>query len=237
MKLFWIITIIVILCIGMAFIVIKQPSNELKIVIVVSFMVFIGVLITLKFLKGSGVQYQQNIILVIGFAITIISWFVNGYINNENEKKKNDLSIKQSILQSKRDLKIKFLLDAFFRLENSDRRDTVPPGYQINPYDQIYLKYAETALTSIQLLAGDTTIRLANKYVHANGKDHFNELLKMLRNELRKELELSDLPDTEEFNPTEFRTYRKLNSPGILTPQQQYDLTIKLNEFQRELIK
>ena len=216
-----------------AFCFLKQ---EIRPIVVVFFLVVIGFIIAKHFLKKDE-EYQKNLILLGGIGITIISWFVTGYINNENEKNRNQFSITQSILQSKRDIKVKFLLDAYFRLENNDHRDTVPKGNKNLIYDYVYMKYAESALTSIQLVGSDTTIRLANQYILSGGKAHFSELLLSLRNELRKEVELSKLPLTQEYTPTVFRVYRKTTAPNDLTLEQQYQLIIKLNEFDRGLIK
>jgi len=189
----------------------------------------------LKCVLKQDAEYTKNLLLAGGFGITILSWFVVGYINNENEKKRNQLSINQSILESKRDLRVRFLLDAYFRLENAGHRDVDRPGIQPLKYDYIYQRYAESALTSIQLLANDNTVKLANAYTLSGGKDHYDKLLIMLRNELREELELEPLPKTKDYHPTTFRAYRKLDAPNELTPEQQFELIIKLSEFSRQL--
>jgi len=211
-------------------------EQALKPIIVIVFFVVVGFLIVKFFLKKDK-EYQKNLILLGGIGITVISWFVNGYINNQNEKNRNQLSTSQSILQSKRDLKIKVLMDAYFRLENSDYRDTAPRGNKTLLYDYIYKKYSESALTAIQLLGGDSTVKIANLYILSGGKQHFSDLLIMLRNELRTELALQELPSNSEYTPTEFRVFRKNGAPNDLTPEQQFQLIIKLNEFDRQLVK
>jgi D-alanyl-lipoteichoic acid acyltransferase DltB (MBOAT superfamily) len=195
---------------------IRYSEKELKPPLLAFLIVVICFCIVLSLLQKDA-EYQKNLILLGGIGITIISWFVNGYINNENEKNRNQLSISQSILQSKRDLKVKFLLDAYFRLENADMRDITPQGHQPNLYDYIYLKYTESALTSIQLLAKDSTVKLANLYLLSGGKGHYSELLIMLRDELRQELNLESLPATKEYHPSSYRTYRKIGAPNSLT--------------------
>jgi hypothetical protein len=201
-------------------------DRDLRPLAVVSTLIIIAIIISIGFLKKDQ-EYPKNIILIIGIGITIISWFVNGAINND-----------ASILQSKRNLRIKFLLDAYFRLENADYRDTPPKGNKTFLYDYVYMKYAESALTSIQLLGDSPTIRLANQYILDAGRSHFRDLLLALRDDLRKELNLQELPDdNKDFIPTVYRAYRKIDAPDDLTPEQQYQLIIKLNEFDRDLIK
>jgi len=213
-------------------------KQELKPVAIIIFIVIVGFIWVKDAIKMSNNdEYQKALILLGGVGVTIIGWFLTGYFNNENEKVRNRLSIEQSIGQAKRDLRVKFLLDAYFRLENADFRDSTPEGQQPNRFDYIYLKYAESALTSIQLVGSDTLVQLANAYILSGGKQHFDELLKLLRDELRSELNLSKLPNTNDFKPSIYRTYRKLNAPDQLTPEQQMQLTTRLSEFQRELLK
>lgn len=203
-------------------------------IIVTSFVLCI--LILLRYYLPKDDDYFKNLILASGIAATIVSWFIVGYLNNENEKKRNLLEFERTTSQSKRDLKVKFLIDAYFRLQNSDFRDTVPNGYEPNKYDQIYLKYAESALTSVQLLANDSTVRLANLHILSNGA-HFDQLLVSLRDELREELDLRALPNSRDYAPTVFRSLRRLDAPNALTPEQQFQLTVKLSEFDRDLLK
>ena len=117
----------------------------------------------------------------------------------------------------------------------SHHRDP-PEGSKAFAYDYIYNKYLESALTSIQLLANDSTVKLANSFALSGGKEHFSDLLISLRDELRNELNLMELPKTNEYIPTVYRTFRTTNAPHDLTSQQQYELIIKLNEFDRQLI-
>jgi hypothetical protein len=230
----WIIAIAsVIVCSIICFIIFPV---ELRPILLVTTLVLCILLLLLSFLPHDA-DYFKNIILASGIAATIVSWFIIGYINNENEKKRNLLEFERSTNQSKRDLKVRFLIDAYFRLENSDFRDTFPNGVERNMYDQVYLKYAESALTSVQLLGSDSTIRLANLYILSGGKDHFRELLESLRNELRKELALKALPNLKEYIPSVYRSYRKLGAPNKLTPEQEFQITLKLSEFERDLLK
>jgi hypothetical protein len=212
-------------------------SNKEIIPPIIAIVLIIIAFFVLRSNLKQGPDYEKNLILAGGFGITILSWFVVGYINNENEKKRNKLSINQSTIEAKRDLKVRFLLDAYFRLENMGMRDTSPPGNKVLIYDYIYLKYAESALTAIQLLGDETTVKLAMQFINSHAKEHFSDLLVMLRDELRKELDLTELPKTDDYIPATFRTYRTIDAPNDLTPEQQYQLILNLNEFQRGLIK
>lgn len=204
---------------------------------IIAFIIIATSFLILKYNLKVDADYDKNLLLAGGFGITILSWFVVGYINNENEKKRNRLNINQSILESKRNLRVKFLLDAYFRLENSDHRDMDYPNVQKWKYDYIYRKYAESALTSIQLLGDEDTVKLAVAYTLSGGNQHYDELLKILRSDLRKELDLKQLPNTKDYHPSTFRNYRTLGAPDELTPEQQLDIAIRLSEFSRELVK
>lgn len=231
----WIFTTTFIVIVAIIFYLIELPVGITPILLALIIAVFIFILL-FKLLPKDN-DYFRNLILASGILVTIVSWFIVGYLNNENEKKRNELEFKRSTSQSKRDLKVKFLIDAYFRLENSDYRDTFPNNHQRNMYDYVYLKYAESALTSVQLLGSESTVKLANIYIMSGGKEHFRELLESLRDELRGELELPVLPKTDDYIPSVYRIFRKLDAPNKLTPDQQFQLTMKLSEYDRDLIK
>ncbi|MEO6135410.1 MAG: hypothetical protein ABIP35_09670 [Ginsengibacter sp.] len=213
-----------------------KVGYEIRSLVIITVIV-VDILLLLFILLPENDDYSKNLIVAVGISVTILSWFVTGYLNHENEKKRSLLDFERSTSQSKRDLKVKFLIDAYFRLENSDFRDSAPDGNQKIMYDQVYLKYSESALTSIQLLGTDSTVKLANLFILSGGKKHFNELLKSLRNELRNELALQPLPNVKEYDPTVSRTYRKIGAPNELTPDQQFQLTLKLCEYGKSLLE
>ncbi|GAA4092455.1 hypothetical protein [Mucilaginibacter panaciglaebae] len=194
---------------------------------IISAIVIVAIILVVVFTKliKKDADYQKNLILAVGFGLTIISWFITGYMNNV-----------QSVNESKRSLKVKLLLDAYIRLENSDHRDIDRKGLQHNKYDYVYLNYAESAVNSIQLMGDEKLIALTNKFTMSGGKENFNELLIELRNELRKELNLSKLPDSSQYSPTVYRMYRN-EKMDTLTDEQRLNLIIRLSEYDKELLK
>lgn len=188
--------------------------------VIIIFLIFALASVISLFIKKDS-DRQKNILLIFGLAATISSWFATSYLNNN-----------QSTNEAKRELKVKILLDAYTRLSNSNYRDTTPIGHKRNKYGFIYDRYSESALTSIQLLANDETVLLANKFILSNGKSEYLNLLNSLRNELRDELNINKLPNDLLYDPSLFRTYRKTNHLDSLTNQQEFDLVLKLNEAQ-----
>jgi hypothetical protein len=166
-------------------------------------------------------EYHRNLLLGLGLVVTVLGWSVNEYINN-----------RQAVLQKQRDLKVKLLLDAYFRLEGSDNRD-----YETSSDAYIYQKYSESAIQAIQLLGDERAIELAREYAASNGKEHYNELLEELRREIRKELNLSSIPITGDFNPAELRIRRNGPFHDTITSAEQIQLITKLNDINRDLLK
>jgi len=206
-------------------------DKEVRPVIIVAVIVSCCLLM-LKSNLPKNDEYEKNLILATGFGITIISWFMVGYINNKNEIKRNDLANAKSILETKRSLRIKFLLDAYFRLENMEQRN-----YESLTDYFIYMKYGESALTSIQLLGEQEVVKLSNNFILSNGQKYFQELLIQLRADLRKELMLADLPNTPDFAPVMFRFKKNPDVSFDLTAEQKLQLTIKLNELNLSMVK
>lgn len=190
------------------------------------------ILSALFLLLKKDVEFPKNMILATGFGVTIISWFVTGYINNENEINRNRLAIEQSTLQKKRELKTKFLIDAFFKLQNYDNR-----VYESHADAYIYGKFSENSLSEIQLLGDTDLVKTARNFALANGKSYFSDLLIQLRNDLRNELGVSSLPLTDDFAPFNYRVSTKSAVYDTLTSKDQLDLIIKLNQLNQEFIK
>jgi hypothetical protein len=84
--------------------------DELRSIIISCCIIFLILWFLFQYLKRNN-EFEKNMILAVGFGLTIISWFVTGYLNNQNEIKRNRLNIEQGVLQKKRDLRTKFLLN------------------------------------------------------------------------------------------------------------------------------
>lgn len=197
-----------------------NTGRDYAAIIIITTLVFLGLWNLFQLLERNE-QFGKNMILAAGFGITVISWFVAGYINNE-----------QSILQKKREIKVKFLIDAFFKLQNYDNRDkeTIADGY-------IYNKFAENSLNEIQLLGDEEVVKLGKIFALSGGKDGFQPLLIQLRDDLRKELGVSPLPGTDYLSPYQFRIFEMFPVKDTLTSQEQIDLIIRLNEANQNIIK
>jgi hypothetical protein len=207
--------------------------DELRSIIISSCIIFLILWFLFQYLERNN-EFEKNMILAVGFGLTIISWFVTGYLNNQNEIKRNRLNIEQGVLQKKRDLRTKFLLNAYLRLDNFDNRYS-----ETDADNYIYRKYAESALTSIQLLGDSELVKLTHNWImNSNDSISFNKLLRQLRNDLRQELAISKLPDNDtSYNTVTFRIYRNWLLKDTLTSEQEIQLIIKLNEINQDLVK
>jgi hypothetical protein len=175
--------------------------------------------VNFKYLNRNN-QGVNNLVLAVGFTITIIGWFVNSYIENKLDTEK-----------TKKELRVKYLLNAYYRIENAANRYN--GEYHESDIDSyIFGKYSESALGGISLLADTQTIRLANEYILDNkGIRNSHELLTSLRNELRNELDLMPVPNNSVYNLNSFRIFRKNPMNDSMTSEQQIDFIIKLNEL------
>jgi len=199
-----------------------SPMN-LKVILIVSIFVAISLIWIYRQLPKNQ-EFGKNMILAAGFGITIISWFVSGYINNQ-----------QSVLQKKRELKVRMLTDAFFKLQNiNDREGTESP---VNAY--IYYKYSEDALAEIQLLGDLKLIKLAQTFAETKDTGVYNNILIQLRNDLRNELGVPKLSDAELLRPFTFRVLRdrRLKTQDSLTSEDEINLIIRINEEHKDLFK
>lgn len=170
-----------------------------------------------------------NIILAVGIAVTVISWFVTGYLNN-----------RQSVLQRKREIKVRMLTDAYFKLQNLKDREAYESP--VNAY--IYYKYSEEALDEIQLIGDNELVgdaELFTKSLPQGGtafQTPLNNLLIKLRNDLRRELNVESINDPA-LNPFQLRVKRnaRLSTQDSLTSQEEINLIIRLNEDHKDLFK
>jgi hypothetical protein len=174
--------------------------------------------------------YQKNLIQAAGFGLIAISWFVTGYLNNQ-----------QSVLQKKRDLKVRMLTDAFFKLQNLNNREASESP--VNAY--IYYKYSENALAEIQLIGNRELVEAAKEFVDAMRKgdsfyiEPYNNLLIELRNELRTELDVPSINNLDSLNPYVLRVNRstRVRTIDSLSSEDEINLIIRLNEEHKDLFK
>ena len=198
----------------------RKMPKEFSAIIITTSLVLIGIWIIGRSLPKE--DFAKNMILAAGFGLTAISWFVSGYINNQ-----------QSVLQKKRKLKVRMLTDAFFKLQNIYSREGNET--QVNAY--IYYKYSENALNEIQLIGDPKLVKLASVFGLSNGARGYEDLLVELRNDLRKELGVSSIPNDEDLKPFSFRANRKLITQDTLTSEEEINLIMKLNEEHKDLFK
>ncbi|MDO5638237.1 MAG: hypothetical protein Q4G28_00010 [Neisseria sp.] len=105
-----------------------------------------------------------------------IGWIVVHQLNIHRDRKN-----KQA------DLRLQFLLEAYRRLEFSANRDIVS--------SEEFMRNHESAIADIQLLGNSEQISAILKYInnHArNGSADISNVLELLRQELREELNLSN---------------------------------------------
>ena len=98
----------------------------------------------------------------------------------------DSLAAKRDRANKRRDLRTEYLISAFRKLANASERHH-KPGSQ-------YLADIETAMADIQLFGRDSQIEKANETMDKlqQGENGLvNELLRDLRNDLRKEMDLS----------------------------------------------
>ncbi len=121
--------------------------------------------------------------LVIQCILTVIGWIVV-YI----------LALRQNTQIKKKEVTIKFLVQAWERLEKASNRQ-----------DNSYNTDIETAIADIQLFGTKRQIELAQQFAEEIARDKESstlELLILLREDLRKELRLEKVP--RKFNSLRF---------------------------------
>lgn len=118
--------------------------------------------------------------LVIQCILTVIGWIVV-YI----------LALRQNTQIKKKEVTIKFLVQAWERLEKASNRQ-----------DNSYNTDIETAIADIQLFGTKRQIELAQQFakeIARNKESSTLELLILLREDLRKELRLEKVPRKFKF--------------------------------------
>ena len=118
---------------------------------------------------------MNNNLIIIQCILTVIGWIVV-YI----------LALRQNTQIKKKEVTIKFLIQAWKMLEKASNRK-----------DNRYNTEIETAIADIQLFGTKRQIELAQRFaeeIARNKESSILELLVLLREDLRKELKLEDVP-------------------------------------------
>lgn len=125
-------------------------------------------------LGGHGFSPMLNLIaLVLAPLVAVIGWFVAHQFNVHRDR-----------LNKRHDLRIQYLLEAYRRLESAANRDD-------KTEDQAAA--FESAVADIQLLGTPQKIETTLKYLReqaSSGGAEINQLLRLLRDDLREELGL-----------------------------------------------
>lgn len=195
-------------------------------------------IIASRFLKKDS-DYQKNLLIAAGFAVTIIGWFASSYFNNKNELQKSELAIRTQIENQKRDLKIRYLIDAYFRISNMASRDSETVFNQ-----HVFRRASEQAITTVQLFGDSILVRAVNDFVRLdltkktgiygdNDTLPVNDLLGALRDGLRAELGLSELSTAQKASIVFQRWWLKSSfrkeHPELT--EKEIELTIKSMDY------
>lgn len=119
----------------------------------------------------------MQISLAITVALAIVGWYAVHRLsmNRDQENKRHDM-------------RIRYLLEAYRRLENAANRPDLSD----------YARDVESALADIQLLGSQKQVQLAHEFAVSMAKDStalLDPLVTDIRAELRRELRLTTLPE------------------------------------------
>jgi hypothetical protein len=112
------------------------------------------------------------ITLLIPTLVAVVSWFAGNW-----------LAVRRDRANKRRDLRVKYLVDAYRRLEAASHRPLLPP----------YSLDIESAVADIQLFGRPDQVNAAQKFAQEMAQQHkasLDDLLSSLRNDLRDELQL-----------------------------------------------
>jgi hypothetical protein len=167
-------------------------------------------------------NYWRDFGIIATLLFTLFGWFVNSFLNNQRD-----------IANKRTELKIKYLLNAYYRFENAYNRMSETSKGRAAWF--VFKKYQESAIGAVAVLSDQATVDEVNSWLlNVRRVDQFDStanVILALRREIRKELGLAPIPDDKLNIPYTMRVNdSKLWTLDSLTPQQQYDLMIKLNE-------
>ena len=139
-------------------------------------LIWIAILI-IAFIVGYKKSPKDFTVLALTAIVAISGWFIVHQLGNERNR-----------INKHRDIRIEYLISAYRRLANSSQRH--PKG------GSPYFRDMESAIADIQLFGTQSQIDQVYTFLKefkATGKGPLDDLLNNLRNDLRKELSLSEI--------------------------------------------
>lgn len=128
--------------------------------------------------------------LLVTSLITVVSWSAIHFLSKQRD-----------VLNKKKEIRIRYLIDAFRRLESASNKKVA-----IN-------KDLESVMADIQLFGSKKQIKLAQKFISEMAENQNSstlELLESLRDDLREELMLDKVSDKFLFLRIENRIVERL---------------------------
>lgn len=123
-------------------------------------------------------EFKDVVALIASVSIAVLGWVVAHWLSTQRE-----------VEQKKREFRVRFLREAYLKIANLCDRGEFPRD----------IADLQDALNDIQLFGEETQIKLVGEIVSTlNDKNtaDFNELLKQLRNEIRRHIGLNSLDST-----------------------------------------
>lgn len=120
-------------------------------------------------------DFKLSLSLIIPGLVTVFGWYAL-----------NRLSANRDKANKKKDMKVKYLIEAWRKLENASNRKNYNPNE------------LESAIADIHLFGNLKQIKLAKDFANefaSNKKANIDKLLEELRNDLRTELNLEKIDD------------------------------------------
>ena len=111
--------------------------------------------------------------------ITIIGWFIAHQLSSERNR-----------INKHRDIRLEYLISAYLSLADASLRPPAP--------NSPYFQKMESAIADIQLFGSESQIEQVKAFLQeydTKGKGSLDPLMNSLRNDLRKELKLSQIKE------------------------------------------
>jgi hypothetical protein len=134
------------------------------------------IILVVALIAGIMINSKEFIPLVLTAVVAICGWFIG-----------HELTIESDRINKQRDIRIEYLVSAYRRLANASMRAPQPNSQ--------YFRDMESAMADIQLFGTEIQINQARTFMEEfqkTGKGPMDDLLNNLRNDLRKEMNLSE---------------------------------------------